>query len=498
MPAPVRREVRLGRTARLCKRRPAVQRAVRSASQVRELLTAGPKAGSTTLGMLFVTRGYAATIDGLLRLYDRRTPGTGLVGGLPYGNTRRTRRFYCEHYATVDRAVGGVLRGADRETVVHEVFFRILSNEEMRRAFTGGSAAAWVAMVARNHAIDYRRRRGREVLDDAAETPDAQAPAADEASDAKLLVDRFRREVLPEKWRPVFEACFLQQLSQREAAQALGMSPDHVAVSAASRAAATPAFLARGRAMRGCDVRRLVDRHFAGSIAPRDEHTLREHLPSCVSCFARYERQLVLAKLDPRRLPASPGAARARARSADQTFGGSSVSASGQAGTARARRGSGGLCSRVPRSAERGVERVSRSGTGRGARRLRCGATGLWAESPSLSATPLRVATSSRLRTTIHRAKSMCSYSAWTSTDTCTGTTRPGSMRRARHGLCRSTPVATSCRKPWRMISTGHGSLCTPFLPTAVGVREAEQAIARGEAMFTRDAAWKRELRVMP
>lgn len=44
---------------------------------------------------------------------------------------------------------------------------------------------------------------------------------------------------------------------------------------------------------------RLVDAHFSGSIAPREERALREHVTECDACRARYRRQLLLAKLDP-------------------------------------------------------------------------------------------------------------------------------------------------------------------------------------------------------
>jgi hypothetical protein len=52
-----------------------------------------------------------------------------------------------------------------------------------------------------------------------------------------------------------------------------------------------------------CGERRLIDRHFAGSIRPRDELRLREHLFGCESCRRYYERHQILAKLDPFALP---------------------------------------------------------------------------------------------------------------------------------------------------------------------------------------------------
>ncbi|WP_426756059.1 hypothetical protein [Myxococcus sp. Y35] len=48
-----------------------------------------------------------------------------------------------------------------------------------------------------------------------------------------------------------------------------------------------------------CDLLPLVDSHFSGRIAPPDERRMREHLPDCAHCRERYERQLLLARLDP-------------------------------------------------------------------------------------------------------------------------------------------------------------------------------------------------------
>jgi hypothetical protein len=44
---------------------------------------------------------------------------------------------------------------------------------------------------------------------------------------------------------------------------------------------------------------RLVLAHFAGKISARDERALREHLPQCEDCRRYYDKQLLLAELDP-------------------------------------------------------------------------------------------------------------------------------------------------------------------------------------------------------
>ncbi len=153
---------------------------------------------------------------------NHEAPGAGWLERFHAGEREALESFYRGHYRAVDRAVGAVLGGADRETVVHEVFLRVISSAELRQRLTGGSPSAWIAAIAKNHAIDYRRRRGREVLGE--EGADLAQPPRDEVVDAQMLIERFQREVLPEKWRAVFETCFVRQMTQRDAARELGLS----------------------------------------------------------------------------------------------------------------------------------------------------------------------------------------------------------------------------------------------------------------------------------
>jgi RNA polymerase sigma-70 factor (ECF subfamily) len=118
--------------------------------------------------------------------------------------------------------MSGVLGAADRETVIHELFSKLLTNSDFRRAFSGGSFVAWLTTVARNQAIDYQRRRGREVPLDA-EAPAARVGSWQEAAEARVLIERFRHERLPPDWVGVFERRFLEQMTQHEAARALGI-----------------------------------------------------------------------------------------------------------------------------------------------------------------------------------------------------------------------------------------------------------------------------------
>ena len=136
-------------------------------------------------------------------------------------------RCYRDQLNAIDRAVAAVVAGgADRETLVHEVFFRLLNDEPLRRGFQGGSFAAWLRVVARNQAIDYARRRRLEVsiADDGAVPSDAGAAYdLERQMDARLTLERFRDQVLPRKWQPVFVARFVEQQDQSAAARSLGM-----------------------------------------------------------------------------------------------------------------------------------------------------------------------------------------------------------------------------------------------------------------------------------
>jgi RNA polymerase sigma-70 factor (ECF subfamily) len=137
---------------------------------------------------------------------------------------------YRNHFRVVESAVGQVLRGADKETVIHDVFLQLLARADLRHGFTGGSFTAWLATIARHQAIDFWRRYRREhsleqlVSRDVSAEPVQPVEPIERTVEARLLVDRFRREVLPAKWACVFEARFVSGLDQRSAAAQAGIS----------------------------------------------------------------------------------------------------------------------------------------------------------------------------------------------------------------------------------------------------------------------------------
>jgi RNA polymerase sigma-70 factor (ECF subfamily) len=154
------------------------------------------------------------------------TPGSvpdGWLERFHAGDRPVLEQIYQQHFLRVDGAVGSVLAGADRETVVHELFLRLLRDPAFRRCFRGGNLSAWLSTVARNQAIDYSRRRNREAP--AGVRLGERLSSGDElarSTEARLLIERFVRDVLPPAWRDVFQARFIEQLSQAQAAAAVG------------------------------------------------------------------------------------------------------------------------------------------------------------------------------------------------------------------------------------------------------------------------------------
>lgn len=144
------------------------------------------------------------------------------------GRREALEACYREYFEVVRRSAATVLSVVDQESVVQDVFLKVLSSEDFRRNFRGGSMASWLATVARNQAIDQLRvqRRTARLAEEAADdfVPERSPEPDGDAPDARALVERFRREQVPQKWAGVFELRFLRELSQREAAQQLGIS----------------------------------------------------------------------------------------------------------------------------------------------------------------------------------------------------------------------------------------------------------------------------------
>jgi RNA polymerase sigma-70 factor (ECF subfamily) len=153
-----------------------------------------------------------------------RVGATRWLADFHAGDRAVLEKCYRDHHATVVRTIGRMLAGADAETVTHEVFYRLLSNAKLRENFQGGRFDAWLTQVATNAARDFLRRYRREQAEIPETSPAREGShAAAEEMDAKVMVERFRRDCLPPDLAGVFDARFLRQLPQRQAASELGM-----------------------------------------------------------------------------------------------------------------------------------------------------------------------------------------------------------------------------------------------------------------------------------
>ena len=139
------------------------------------------------------------------------------------GDRATLEACYREQFAAIKRSMGSIVEGADREAVIHELFSALIARAELRTAFRGGNFTAWLVTTARNRAIDYRRRSAREAQLRQHSVTESARSEWEEATQARLLVEQFRRTHLPVGWEGVFELRFLQQIPQRDAARSLAM-----------------------------------------------------------------------------------------------------------------------------------------------------------------------------------------------------------------------------------------------------------------------------------
>ena len=141
------------------------------------------------------------------------------------GERRAMAECYRDHFDTVDAVVGRFVSGADRETIIHDVFYQLIARRELRENFQGGSFRAWLTTVTKNQTIDYlrRHRRYRATLEKFARNPDAEPEAIDERAERKQLTEDLK-STIPERWQKLFQVRFVEQLSQREAAERLGIA----------------------------------------------------------------------------------------------------------------------------------------------------------------------------------------------------------------------------------------------------------------------------------
>jgi RNA polymerase sigma factor (sigma-70 family) len=154
------------------------------------------------------------------------------------GDRDTLEELYWAYLQHIQRLVRSGWRGAegsrasalsrqDVVDIVQEVFARAFG-ERARLGFDGlRPFQPYLDTIARNLMADWARRHGREIFVlDPADLAGADQPAADEPwSDPETMktVERYLAS-LPEELRPIHEERFVKGRSQRDAADALGIS----------------------------------------------------------------------------------------------------------------------------------------------------------------------------------------------------------------------------------------------------------------------------------
>ncbi len=114
------------------------------------------------------------------------------------------------------------------EDLVQQAFLAIW--ERRTQIDPNRSLRAFLFRIGHNRALNHFRDTRRLNSDEALLELSDPAPGADRQTDAALLRARLEEAIarLPERRRAVFELCFLQDLTYREAAEVLGISPKTV------------------------------------------------------------------------------------------------------------------------------------------------------------------------------------------------------------------------------------------------------------------------------
>jgi RNA polymerase sigma-70 factor (ECF subfamily) len=161
-------------------------------------------------------------------------------------------RSLIERHASL---VNGILRGGfrlephDAEDAFQEVFTRLYVSLDTIR--DGRAVRGWIAQVARNVALDWLRRRGRETISsDPLEARPVDARAFDEPLrriDEALTV-RAALERLPQHQREILDRFFARDESYQTIGDALGIPPGTIASRISRALAALRAEFERGGA----------------------------------------------------------------------------------------------------------------------------------------------------------------------------------------------------------------------------------------------------------
>lgn len=132
-----------------------------------------------------------------------------------------TRRHLRRSLGLAQRVVGNA---SDAEEIVQDAFLQVWANADRWRG-DGTRFTTWLYRIVVNRAIDYRRRRRVEPLDDAGEIVDPSW-SAETVIDGRRIgaaVDAAIAE-LPERQRAALSLCYHEEMTCAEASEILQVS----------------------------------------------------------------------------------------------------------------------------------------------------------------------------------------------------------------------------------------------------------------------------------
>lgn len=136
---------------------------------------------------------------------------------------RHTTRFYAAAYRVV-------LRREDAEDVVQDAFTKLWNGKASWQADRGAKFTTWFYRIVTNQAVDHINKRTRQrgtMLDDSLPSTDPNAETMAGAKEQDNAVMAALAE-LPERQRTAITLFYHEEMSQKEAAEVMGITPKAV------------------------------------------------------------------------------------------------------------------------------------------------------------------------------------------------------------------------------------------------------------------------------
>jgi len=131
---------------------------------------------------------------------------------------RHTQRFYACAYRVTGRM-------AESEDIVQEAFLKLWTKPDMWNAAKGAKFTTWFYRVVTNLAIDWVRKQKQTAGEYALEVLETPESGADEKVEAQEQAAQLERAIqaLPERQKMALNLCVYEELSQKEAAEVMGV-----------------------------------------------------------------------------------------------------------------------------------------------------------------------------------------------------------------------------------------------------------------------------------